>query len=115
MGYYVDQLRIGEIGDKLAVFVPQFVDIPAAAECLYYYAGWSGKVTGETIPIADNDVRAQPAGFVHDRALETRAPGQGFDPRQSPDPVYMDSREQAPFTRLDDVLYQRIQHGELRF
>src|ERR1700682_5595749 len=30
------------------------VDAPAAAECLYYFAGWSGKVTGETIPIADN-------------------------------------------------------------
>src|SRR2546428_7845752 len=36
------------------IFESQFVDTPAAAECLYYFAGWSGKVTGETIPIAEN-------------------------------------------------------------
>ena len=34
------------------IFESQFVDTPAAAECLYYFAGWSGKVTGETIPIS---------------------------------------------------------------
>ena len=33
------------------IFESQYVDIPSAAECLYYFAGWSGKVTGETIPI----------------------------------------------------------------
>ncbi|HJT17852.1 MAG TPA: aldehyde dehydrogenase family protein, partial [Thermoanaerobaculia bacterium] len=36
------------------IFESQFVDTPAAAECLYYFAGWSGKVTGETIPIQEN-------------------------------------------------------------
>ncbi|MBW3564748.1 MAG: aldehyde dehydrogenase family protein [Acidobacteria bacterium] len=33
------------------IFESQYVDIPAAAECLYYFAGWSGKNTGETIPV----------------------------------------------------------------
>src|SRR5213592_3640036 len=36
------------------IFESQFVDTPAAAECLYYFAGWSGKVTGETIPVQEN-------------------------------------------------------------
>lgn len=35
------------------IFESQYVDIPAAAECLYYFAGWSGKVTGETVPVSD--------------------------------------------------------------
>jgi len=52
--------RAGEIGhietidNGKPIFESQFVDTPAAAECLYYFAGWSGKVTGETIPVADN-------------------------------------------------------------
>jgi aldehyde dehydrogenase (NAD+) len=46
--------RIETLDNGKPIFESQFVDIPAAAECLYYFAGWSGKVTGETIPIADN-------------------------------------------------------------
>ena len=52
--------RAGEIGhietidNGKPIFESQFVDTPAAAECLYYFAGWAGKVTGETIPVADN-------------------------------------------------------------
>jgi aldehyde dehydrogenase (NAD+) len=46
--------RIETIDNGKPIFESQFVDTPAAAECLYYFAGWSGKVTGETIPIADN-------------------------------------------------------------
>jgi aldehyde dehydrogenase (NAD+) len=52
--------RAGEIGrietldNGKPIFESQFVDTPAAAECLYYFAGWSGKVTGETIPVAGN-------------------------------------------------------------
>ena len=30
------------------------VEIPAAAECLEYYGGWSDKVMGETIPVKGN-------------------------------------------------------------
>ena len=46
--------RIETLDNGKPIFESQFVDVPAAAECLYYFAGWSGKVTGETIPIADN-------------------------------------------------------------
>src|SRR5947208_11243659 len=46
--------HIETIDNGKPIFESQFVDTPAAAECLYYCAGWSGKVTGETIPIADN-------------------------------------------------------------
>jgi acyl-CoA reductase-like NAD-dependent aldehyde dehydrogenase len=46
--------RIETLDNGKPIFESQFVDTPAAAECLYYFAGWSGKVTGETIPVADN-------------------------------------------------------------
>src|SRR5947208_2798362 len=46
--------HVETIDNGKPIFESQYVDTPAAAECLYYFAGWSGKVTGETIPIADN-------------------------------------------------------------
>ena len=46
--------RIETLDNGKPIFESQFVDTPAAAECLYYFAGWSGKVTGDTIPVADN-------------------------------------------------------------
>jgi acyl-CoA reductase-like NAD-dependent aldehyde dehydrogenase len=46
--------HIETIDNGKPIFESQFVDTPAAAECLYYFAGWSGKVTGETIPVSDN-------------------------------------------------------------
>ena len=46
--------RIETIDNGKPIFESQFVDVPAAAECLYYFAGWSGKVTGETIPVQEN-------------------------------------------------------------
>src|SRR5688500_10681217 len=46
--------RIETIDNGKPIFESQFVDTPAAAECIYYFDGWSGKVTGETIPVADN-------------------------------------------------------------
>src|SRR5687768_12041840 len=45
--------RIETLDNGKPIFESQYVDVPAAAECLYYFAGWSGKVTGETIPITD--------------------------------------------------------------
>jgi acyl-CoA reductase-like NAD-dependent aldehyde dehydrogenase len=46
--------RIETIDNGKPIFESQYVDTPAAAECLYYFAGWSGKVTGDTIPVQDN-------------------------------------------------------------
>ena len=45
--------RIETLDNGKPIFESQFVDVPAVAECLYYFAGWSGKVTGETIPVQD--------------------------------------------------------------
>jgi acyl-CoA reductase-like NAD-dependent aldehyde dehydrogenase len=33
------------------IFESRYVDIPAAAETFYYYAGWCTKIEGETIPV----------------------------------------------------------------
>jgi hypothetical protein len=44
--------HIETIDNGKPIFESQFVDVPAAAECLYYFAGWSGKHTGETIPVS---------------------------------------------------------------
>ena len=46
--------RIETLDNGKPIFESQFVDTPSAAECLYYFAGWSGKVTGDTLPVADN-------------------------------------------------------------
>jgi aldehyde dehydrogenase (NAD+) len=46
--------RIETLDNGKPIFESQFVDTPAAAECLYYFAGWSGKVVGETIPVEEN-------------------------------------------------------------
>jgi aldehyde dehydrogenase (NAD+) len=46
--------RIETLDNGKPIFESQYVDTPSAAECLYYFAGWSGKVTGETIPVAEN-------------------------------------------------------------
>src|SRR5436309_4819705 len=46
--------RIETLDNGKPIFESQFVDTPAAAERLYYFAGWSGKVAGETIPIQEN-------------------------------------------------------------
>src|SRR5687767_5529744 len=43
------------------------IEIPAAAECFEYYAGWSDKVTGETIPVKGNHLTytlREPVGVV---------------------------------------------------
>jgi acyl-CoA reductase-like NAD-dependent aldehyde dehydrogenase len=59
--------KIETLDNGKPIFESQFVDTPAAAECLYYFAGWSGKVTGETIPIAENAftyTMREPVGVV---------------------------------------------------
>lgn len=49
------------------IFESQYVDTPAAAECLYYFAGWSGKVSGETLPVSEGSFTytlREPVGVV---------------------------------------------------
>ena len=45
--------RIETLDNGKPIFESQYVDVPSAAECLYYFAGWSGKVGGETIPVQE--------------------------------------------------------------
>lgn len=43
------------------------IEVPAAAECLEYYAGWADKVMGETIPVKGNHLTytlREPIGVV---------------------------------------------------
>jgi len=59
--------RIETIDNGKPIFESQYADVPAAAECLYYFAGWSGKVTGETIPVGEGSFTytlREPIGVV---------------------------------------------------
>jgi fatty-acyl-CoA synthase len=41
--------------------------------------------------------------------------GEGYDPAGAADPIYFDDRFREAFVRLDDVLYQRLRNGDMRF
>jgi acyl-CoA reductase-like NAD-dependent aldehyde dehydrogenase len=69
--------RILERADELArletlhngkpIFESRHIEIPAAAECFEYYAGWADKVHGETIPVKGNYLTytlREPVGVV---------------------------------------------------
>ena len=43
--------RLETVHNGKPIFESRQVDIPAAAECLQYYAGWADKVQGETVPV----------------------------------------------------------------
>ncbi len=50
-----DELAMVESMDNgKPIFEARHVDIPAAAEVFYYYAGWCTKIEGETIPVPGN-------------------------------------------------------------
>jgi aldehyde dehydrogenase (NAD+) len=43
--------RLETLHNGKPIFESRHVEIPAAAECFQYYAGWADKVHGETIPV----------------------------------------------------------------
>ena len=43
--------RLETLHNGKPIFESRYVDIPSAAECLEYYAGWADKVHGETVPV----------------------------------------------------------------
>ena len=50
-----DELAMTETMDNgKPIFESRNVDIPAAAETFYYYAGWCTKIEGETLPVPGN-------------------------------------------------------------
>ena len=46
--------RLETIHNGKPIFESRQIEIPAAAECFEYYAGWADKVMGETIPVRGN-------------------------------------------------------------
>jgi aldehyde dehydrogenase (NAD+) len=50
------------------IFESRYIDIPDAAKCFQYYAGWATKITGQTIPLSTgpffNYTRREPLGVV---------------------------------------------------
>jgi len=49
------------------IFESRQIEVPAAAECLQYYAGWADKIHGETIPVKGNHLTytlRDPVGVV---------------------------------------------------
>src|SRR6188508_776533 len=46
--------RLETLHNGKPIFESRQIEIPAAAECFEYYAGWSDKVMGETIPVKGN-------------------------------------------------------------
>jgi acyl-CoA reductase-like NAD-dependent aldehyde dehydrogenase len=50
------------------IFESRYIDVPDAAKCFQYYAGWATKITGSTIPLSTgpffNYTRREPLGVV---------------------------------------------------
>ena len=49
-----EMARLETLHNGKPIAESRHIEIPAAAECLEYYAGWADKVTGETIPVKGN-------------------------------------------------------------
>jgi acyl-CoA reductase-like NAD-dependent aldehyde dehydrogenase len=59
--------RLETLHNGKPIFESRHIEIPAAAECLEYYAGWADKVMGETIPVKGNHLTytlREPIGVV---------------------------------------------------
>src|SRR5438477_7863519 len=59
--------RLETLHNGKPIFESRRIEIPAAAECLQYFAGWADKVHGETIPVRGNYLTytlREPVGVV---------------------------------------------------
>ena len=59
--------RLETLHNGKPIFESRNIEIPAAAECFEYYAGWADKITGETIPVKGNHLTytlREPVGVV---------------------------------------------------
>jgi aldehyde dehydrogenase (NAD+) len=65
---HADELAQLETADNgKPIFESRQIDVPFAAECFQYYAGWATKIEGETIPVAGdylNYTLREPVGVV---------------------------------------------------
>src|SRR3954466_1700039 len=46
--------RLETLHTAKPIFESRHIEVPAAAECFQYYAGWADKIHGETIPVKGN-------------------------------------------------------------
>jgi acyl-CoA reductase-like NAD-dependent aldehyde dehydrogenase len=64
----VDEIaRIETLHNGKPIFESRHIEVPAAAECFQYYAGWADKVHGETIPVKGSHLAytlREPVGVV---------------------------------------------------
>ena len=59
--------RLETLQNGKPIFESRQIEIPAAAECFQYYAGWADKIHGETIPVKGNYLTytlREPVGVV---------------------------------------------------
>ena len=59
--------RLETLHNGKPIFESRQIEIPAAAECFEYYAGWADKIQGETIPVKGNYLTytlREPVGVV---------------------------------------------------
>src|SRR6266536_2325793 len=59
--------RLETLHNGKPIFESRQIEVPAAAECFQYYAGWADKVHGETIPVKGNYLTytlREPVGVV---------------------------------------------------
>jgi aldehyde dehydrogenase (NAD+) len=49
-----DVARLETLHNGKPIFESRQIEIPSAAECLQYYAGWADKIHGETVPVRGN-------------------------------------------------------------
>ena len=65
---HLDELaRLETLHNGKPIFEARQIEIPAAAECFQYYAGWADKIHGETIPVKGNYLTytlREPVGVV---------------------------------------------------
>ena len=64
----IDEIaRLETLHNGKPIFESRQIEVPAAAECFQYYAGWADKIHGETIPVRGNHLTytlRDPVGVV---------------------------------------------------
>ena len=67
MAHLDEVARLETLHNGKPIFEARQIEIPAAAECFQYYAGWADKIQGETIPVKGNYLTytlREPVGVV---------------------------------------------------
>ncbi len=67
MAHLDEMARLETLHNGKPIFEARQIEIPAAAECFQYFAGWADKIHGETIPVKGNHLTytlREPVGVV---------------------------------------------------